>query len=254
MQVLTGTLLSHTMFRLRAGRPLRAAEADQYCWSLAGLALGRAESAPSDRPRPHTTDPAASSQPGSRKVEYVRTAQQVAAQRGFAGLTLAAVAKSAGVSTRTLYTHFSSRDDLLTQVLEATARDYVGDLTATDDPSGSVESRLRMRLRRWATMPAPRLRVLHGAVVHSPDSPGVKAAVGRARVAWEAFVRDVLERGVARGEVRADVDFDAAAQLLTSCLFGVEVAADTGLADMSLRTLSDRLVDMFLAYVGAREG
>ncbi|MGV0643943.1 TetR/AcrR family transcriptional regulator C-terminal ligand-binding domain-containing protein [Mycolicibacterium sp. XJ2546] len=255
MQILTGTLLSHTVFRFQAGRPLHAAEADQYCWNLAGLALGRAESA---RPRGplarRSEDSAAATGPSNRKAELVRIAQRVAASRGFAELTLAAVAKSAGVSTPALYTHFYSRDDLLKQVIEVTAREYVEDLAATDDPAGSVESRLRMRLRRWATMPTPRLRVLHGAVVHSPDSPGVRAAVRRARAAWDAFLHDVLERGQARGEVRPDVDFDAAAQLLTSCLFGVEVAADTGLADMSLRALSDRLVDMFLAYVCARDG
>ncbi|MGV0577867.1 TetR/AcrR family transcriptional regulator [Mycolicibacterium elephantis] len=253
MQVLTGTLLSHTVFRLHAGKPLPAAESEQYCWNLAGLALGRAESTGQPGPPQPSVDPVPMPAPGSRKAGLLRIAQQVAARRGFAELTLAAVAKTAGVTTPALYSHFSSRDDLLEQVLEATAREYVDDLAATDDPCAPVESRLRTRLRRWAITPTPRLRVLHGAVLHSPESPGVRTAVRQASAAWEEFVRDVLERGVAHGEVRCDVDFDTATQLLTSCLFGVEVAADAGLADMSLSALSDHLVDMFLAYVRPRD-
>jgi hypothetical protein len=46
-----------------------------------------------------------------------------------------------------------------------------------------------------------------------------------------------------------DVDVDAAVHLLTSSLFGVEVTADVGLIDESPLAITDRLVDMFIAYV-----
>ena len=119
----------------------------------------------------------------------------------------------------------------------------------TDDPDGSVEDRLRTRLSRWATMPTARLRIIHDAVLHIPESPRVKRAVERARGAWVNFVVDVLERGITRGEVRADVDVDAATDLLTSSLLGVEVATETGLLAETFLAYTDQLVDMFLAYV-----
>ena len=119
----------------------------------------------------------------------------------------------------------------------------------TDDAEAPVKDRLRIRLSRWATTPNARLRILHDAVLHIPDSRRVKRAVQRARAAWERFVVDVLEQGIARGEVRADVNVRAATDLLTTTLLGVEVGTETGLAGESLPALTDQLVDMFLAYV-----
>lgn len=251
-QVLTGTVLSHTVYRLHADQPIPRHELGQFCWNLAGLALGRVETTRKPEHQrflaeTHATETVVA---GGRKANLIRIAQQVAASRGFAELTLADIAKSAGLTTPALYTHFASRAELIEQVLEVTAREYVEDLAQTDEPSGSVEVRLRTRLHRWAAMPTPRLRLLNDAVLHIHDSVRVKSAIQRARGAWDAFVRDVLAKGVDRGEVRRDVDLDVAVELLTSCLFGVEVASDTGLAESTLLDLSDRLVDMFLAYVG----
>jgi AcrR family transcriptional regulator len=187
--------------------------------------------------------------PSSRREQLIRIAQHVVAQRGLADFTLAYVAESASMTAPALYTHFSSRTDLLEQVLEATARDYAEDMRVTDDAEASVERRLRTRLSRWATTPTSRLRIIHDAVLRVPDSPKIKLATQRARRAWTDFVVDVLTRGIARGEVRPGVDVHTATDLLTTSLFGVEVGTDTGLAAESLHALSDQLVDMFLSYV-----
>ena len=247
MEILTGTMLSHIVTRLHAGQLPPEGEVAEYCWELAGLVLGRCES-PSSRlsagialeRRPPPT---------GRREQLIRIAQQVVAQRGLADVTLAHVAESAGMTAPALYTHFSSRTDLLEHVVEATARDYAEDMRVTDDAEASVEHRLRIRLSRWATTPSGRLRVIHDAVLHMPDSPKIKLATRRARRAWTDFVVDVLTRGIAREEVRPDVDVQTATDLLTTSLFGVEVGTDTGLVEESLHALSDQLVDMFLAYV-----
>jgi AcrR family transcriptional regulator len=246
METITGTMLSHTMVRLHAGELPPEDEIDEYCWRLAGLVLGRDGSLPRVG-RVNVSAPQAV--PSGRRAELIRIAQQVVTDRGFADLTLASVAESAGVTTPALYTHFSGRIDLLEQVLESTAQEYVADLEQTDDPDAPAEERLRVRLRRWATVPSARLRVIHEAVLHIPESPVIKHAAQRASKAWDDFVRDVLKRGIERGEVRVDVDVDAAVHLLTSSLFGVEVTADVGLIDESPLAITDRLVDMFIAYV-----
>lgn len=247
LEVLTGTMLSHTMVALRAGQVPPPQDAAEYCWNLAGLALGRTATGPADRgvPAPVTRGLPA----GSRRDQLIRIAQDVVVRRGVAEVTLTDVAKSAGVTAPALYTHFSSRTELLEQVLEATARDYVVDLARTDDRDASVEQRLRLRLRRWAAVPAGRLRMIHDAVLHIPDSPRIKLAARRAGEAWDEFVADVLERGIACGEVRSDVDIDTAREILTTSLLGAEIGADTGLVDRSLPELSEHLADMFLAYV-----
>ena len=98
----------------------------------------------------------------------IRIAQHVVAQQGFADVTLAQVAESAGLTAPAIYTHFSGRTDLLEQVLETTAREYAEDMRITDDAAASVARRLRIRLSRWATTPSARLRIIHDAVLHIP--------------------------------------------------------------------------------------
>jgi AcrR family transcriptional regulator len=245
MEILTGTMLSHIVTRLHAGQLPPEAEMAEYCWNLAGVVLGRSEPTSRGEPPKELERPPA----GSRREQLIRIAQQVVAERGLAEVTLAHVAESAGMTAPALYTHFTSRTDLLEQVLETTAREYAEDMRITDDADASVEQRLRIRLSRWTITVRARLRILHDAVLHIPDSPRVKRAVKRALAAWEGFVVDVLERGIERGEVRADIDVKTATDLLTTTLLGVEVGTDTGLAGESLQSLTDQLVDMFLAYV-----
>lgn len=244
MEILTGTMLSHTMVRLHAGELPPEGEVKAYCWGLAGLVLGRVDDRSLVVPPPATAVTS-----GGRRGELIRIAQHVVAQRGFGELTLAEVAEAAGVTTPALYTHFSSRTDLLEQVLEATARDYIEDMRCTDDSDATVEQRLRTRLSRWAATPTARLRILHDAVLHMQNSDRIALAARRALAAWDAFVRDTLALGITRGEVRPDLDVDAAIRLLSASVFGVEVGTDTGLSDGSMGEMNDELVDMFLAYV-----
>jgi hypothetical protein len=61
----------------------------------------------------------------------------------------------------------------------------------------------------WATVSRARLRVIHDAVLHIPDSPQIKNAAQQAGKAWDDFVRDVLRDAKERGEVQADVAVDA---------------------------------------------
>jgi AcrR family transcriptional regulator len=249
MEAITGGMLAHTVTRLHAGQLPPEHEVAEYCWQLAGLVLGRVDKAP-QRP-PDVT--AAQPKPEGRRAELIRIAQALVTERGFSDLTLSSVATAAGLTTPALYTHFASRTDLLEQVLEATAAYYLDDLHSTDDPDASVDVRLRTRLHRWTATPAARLRVIHDAVLHIPESPRIGAAARCARAAWDDFVRDVLTRGVKRGEVRADLDIDSAVELLTGSLFGVEVGFDTGLSERAIGEMVDELVNMFLAYICAEK-
>lgn len=185
----------------------------------------------------------------TRRDDFVQVAQLIAERDGFAGVTLTNVAATAGVTTPALYTHFTNRVDLLEEILESTAREYLIDIRDTDDPAASTEVRLRVRLRRWASTSSARLKTLHDAILHIPDSDRIKQAVDLAQAEWIRFVDDVLTTGIARAEVRPDLDVVAARELLTSTLLGIEISTQSGVVDGSMDRQTDQLMDMFLTYI-----
>jgi AcrR family transcriptional regulator len=134
---------------------------------------------------------------------------------GFDRLTMEGVAQSAGVSKATLYLRFSSKEDLVVAVVER----FVREIAIPD--TGTVEGDL-LHLMRDAVQV---YRGRAGAVM-----PGLVSALAyNARLAEplrEAFLkprraalRAVLERGVGRGELKADLDHELALDFLGGPLF-----------------------------------
>lgn len=63
-----------------------------------------------------------------RPEEIVAAARALLEQRGYAGVSMAEIARRAGVSEATLYKYFKNRQDLLNQVLREWATPFVEDL------------------------------------------------------------------------------------------------------------------------------
>lgn len=82
---------------------------------------------------------------------------EVAATHGLSRLSVGDVAKAAGLSRQTLYKHFSSREDLISQtVLREAGRLVEGALAAAephDDPLASLESAIAEALRQVRNHP-----------------------------------------------------------------------------------------------------
>jgi TetR/AcrR family transcriptional repressor of bet genes len=74
--------------------------------------------------------------PFDRKQELLQATIDVLAQQGQSGLTLASVAKRAGVSTALIIVHFKSKENLLLEVLRRMGTDYFGALHASQVGAG----------------------------------------------------------------------------------------------------------------------
>lgn len=77
------------------------------------------------------TRPRTRKNPLDRKQELVEATIDVLATKGYAGFTLAEVAKAAHVSTALIIVHFESKDRLLQEVLKSMGREYFGALHAS---------------------------------------------------------------------------------------------------------------------------
>jgi len=85
-----------------------------------------------------------------KKVEAIALAvYRLAATRGLAAMTLADIARTAGVATSTLYVYYKSREDLLDDVYQKAKTATVLRYGRNDQPDAALKARVR---RIWTNM------------------------------------------------------------------------------------------------------
>lgn len=134
-----------------------------------------------------------------------------------AQITIAAIAARAGTSKSTIYRWWTSRAELL---FEALARITVPTLEFPDaaDTATALATQLEALQRLFAE---PYLgRLIIALTIEAQENPDTARALRRL---WLAPRRDsaarVLQRGIARGEIRADIDLEIAIDQLFAPLY-----------------------------------
>jgi AcrR family transcriptional regulator len=144
------------------------------------------------------------------------TTVELLAEVGYGRLTTAAVAKRAGVSTATLYRHWESKDALVTDAVSG----LVAEIRIPDhgDVRGDLRSLMCDAIRLYTTsVAAPALR---GVTTEMANNPELRETIReRFLDGRRTALRQVLERGVARGELLGAIDFELALDLLGGPLF-----------------------------------
>ncbi|MER5443749.1 TetR/AcrR family transcriptional regulator [Streptomyces sp. NPDC002790] len=157
--------------------------------------------------------------PGRPRQEHVTNAVlqavvELVAEEGMGALTMDAVATRAGVSKPAMYRRWPTKQDLII----AAAESRVGTLTVPDmgDFTAELRAVLMERVRAYRQPGVGRL--LAGVI-------GAAAEAGAGREAFRAYVtrvtsetRHLLERGIARGDVRPDVPIADVTTLIASSL------------------------------------
>lgn len=140
-------------------------------------------------------------------------AECVLAERGFAGFTVEEVSSRSGVAKTTIYRRFTSKDDLIVGVLENINADL-----PTTYAGGTLRDRIITLLITVRGAPqTQRGQILLHAVAEGARRPEIAALVhDRVLRPRHDILRDVLRQGIARGELRDDVDLDG----VVSCLVG----------------------------------
>ncbi len=127
---------------------------------------------------------------------------------------LEAIAAEAGLSRRSVYGHFATRDDLVREVtLRGAARIGAAAVPAlSDDP---VVQLAELGARLWAEV--EHVRVMAQLTVRGP----LMHDVGTALAPLRAFLLETVRRGVADGRMRADVDVETLAHLVEGSALAV---------------------------------
>ncbi len=137
-------------------------------------------------------------------------------EEGFSGVTIEAVAARSGAAKTTIYRHWPSRASLLVEAF-GVCSGPPGD----DADTGSVREDLCLVLGGLAAkLRAPDWAAAMGSLL---DAAGRDPELARLHAATIAERRrpltDSLARGIARGELPADLDMDDASAILAGPLF-----------------------------------
>jgi AcrR family transcriptional regulator len=142
----------------------------------------------------------------------VRAALALVARGGYREAQVAAVARRAGVATGTVYRHFPSKADLLTEVFRvASQREVDAVAAATTAADATAPDRIAAAVATFARR-ALRGRRLAWALLAEPVDPAVEAERLQFRRAYAEVFTVAVRDGIAAGELpEQDAAFTATA-------------------------------------------
>ncbi|WP_026119441.1 TetR/AcrR family transcriptional regulator [Nocardiopsis ganjiahuensis] len=184
--------------------------------------------------------------PGRPRQERVTRAAldavvALVAEQGMSAVTMDAVAARAGVSKPAMYRRWSTKQDLVI----AAAESRIAPLEVPD--LGDFRAELRAVLTsRLETYRQPGVdRLLAGVIGAAAEAGAERGAYGEYAARVTSETRHVLERGVDRGDVRSDIDIEAATTLVAAPL----VFRMVGEQRMPDSALVDSVVDLLVRAV-----
>jgi AcrR family transcriptional regulator len=152
------------------------------------------------------------------RERLLAAARELIEERGYGSASVAAIADRAGVAAGTLYRHFASKEDLFVEVFRSVCagEERAMQLAATTRDHGSAAERLQEVLSTFARR-ALRNRQLAWALIAEPVDPRVDAERLAYRARYAELIADVLEAGIAAGELPAQDARLTAAALVGGC-------------------------------------
>lgn len=139
--------------------------------------------------------------------EVIATSASLFAQRGLAGTSMRMIAQACGIQAASLYHHFSSKDDLVAEILTLSTDHVVGlyaDIVAADlEPVARFEALIRATLDNFHQHD-------HAAQIFYDNPAYVANAVGLQRVRDAAAANDrlwdrTIGQAISTGALRSDI-------------------------------------------------
>ena len=143
-------------------------------------------------------------------------ALELLAERGFRGTTVRAVAARAGVGAAAIYRRHENREEMMLAAID----ESVGVREVENTGNTELDLVSMLTVVRESVYAGPGIRVLAAVLLESEEHPELLATYRR-RAVWprRKLIRSVLERAIRRGEIRDDVDLDAAVDMLWGSTF-----------------------------------
>ena len=185
----------------------------------------------------------------ANRDRILAAAHDLVAQAGYAGATMAEVARKAGIATGATYRYFPSKAALFTDVFRAAAQHELELVTRIAEHPGQAPSlRLATAVDVFArrALAAPRLAY---ALMGEPVDPEVDAARLESKRAYQGVFAALIDEGVALAEFEV-LDASVAAAAIVGAL---QEALIGPLADGASDAIVPALITFVLNAVGHHE-
>ena len=192
--------------------------------------------------------PGPSSKGPATRGRIVEAALRVASVEGLEGISLGRVAADVGMSKSGLFAHFTSKEQLQIDVLEAGVARFADVVVAPALAQPRGEPRLRALFERWLTweQELPGGCVFMHAIVELDDRPGpTRDALVASQRQWLATIARAVRLAITEGHFRPDVDpeqFAFQAYGLVLGFYHVRRLLDDPQADARVRRAFDEMV------------
>lgn len=160
--------------------------------------------------------PPRQSQKAATRQRVLDAARELFDTRGYQAATIREIARHAGVSVGSVFTTFASKGEILSEVMMARLDSLYAEIDRVmPHVRGSTADRLRTLFAIHFEFEARQVRLFLSHIAAAYDftlSPDARPYGRTPRL--QAIIREVLEQGVADGEVCADVDLQEVTDLL----------------------------------------
>ena len=178
----------------------------------------------------------------SRKEELSRQAARLFAEKGYHGTSIGDLADSMGVQKGSLYAHIEGKGDLLYETMRNGAAAFHGALDSVPEDAPPAE-KIRLALRAHLHVVSEQLEVATVFIQEWRYLEGERLAeIVSERRRYEERIRELFREGRDLGDLRADLDVNAAALLFLS-------AANWAYTWLAPGTETDALADRFFSIL-----
>jgi len=182
------------------------------------------------------------------RERVLSAARDLFVEVGYEPATIRMIATRAGVATGSVFTTFASKLEILREVMEERLDGLYAELEkVVPHLRGTAADRLCsiMAVHYDFEMKRPRLFTAYLAANFEWTNTGAPIITFGKNTRLRGFMRQALEDGVARGEIRPNADLDLAMDVIVACYgFNYRDAVQQGLDAPGLIAMMDRQIAM----------
>jgi TetR/AcrR family transcriptional regulator, transcriptional repressor for nem operon len=159
------------------------------------------------------------------REKILREAAALFNQYGYSGSSMSDIMRVTGLQKGGIYNHFKSKDELALQAfdfaVEGMRKQYLTVLKGKHNSVDRLKAVISIFSHLAENPPIPGGCPLLNTAVESDDThPALRQRVQIAMDGWRALICKIINKGIAKGEVRENVEANAVATIMISTLEG----------------------------------